>query len=343
MPWLFLTAAALTVQSSSSRPTSMRPRKHNRELPACVYLRHGSYFHVVAGKWHPLGKDLKSALSLYAKRISAPTDKMPGLLSRWLDDANIAIKTRRTYGVIVRKLSAILAEFDPHEVTARDIMAIMHHHRKQPAMANHMRTVLIGSLELAFIEQMVERNVARDVRPLPTQSRDRYITHAEYAAIHAKATPTLKAIMGLCYLTGQRIGDILAIRYADLGEEGIAFKQQKTKHRMIVAWSPDLRAAVEEARALHSSLRGMTLLHTRRGTPFSYNTVRTLWDRACAAANVEDAHLHDLRAKAATDAKKQGIDSRALLGHTTETSHLRYLRSKETPIAQPLVLDVSNS
>ncbi len=98
----------------------------------------------------------------------------------------------------------------------------------------------------------------------------------------------------------------------------------------------DLRDAIGQARALNRSVKGFHLFHTRQGKPFSYWTIRTLWGRATAAAGVEDAHIHDIRAKAATDAKAQGIDSKALLGHTTETSHNRYLRSKEIPTVRPL-------
>jgi integrase len=314
----------------------MRPRKTDRHLPACVYAKHGAYYLVQRGKWIRLGESEGEALREYASRRETGGEKMPDLMIRWMNDIQIATKTRQTYNVVVRQLSEILVEFTPAQVTARDIMAIMHHHRHKPGMANHMRTVLIGSLEYAFREQLVERNVARDVQPMATATRDRYITHGEFAAIWQKATPTMRAIMDISYLTGQRIGDVLAIRIADLGDDGITFKQQKTKNRLIVGWTDDLRAAVATARALHQSVKGMTLFHSRKGTPFTYSTVRTLWDRACVGAKVEDAHMHDIRAKAATDAKKQGIDSQALLGHHSESSHLRYLRSKETPIVTPV-------
>jgi hypothetical protein len=45
------------------------------------------------------------------------------------------------------------------------------------------------------------------------------------------------------------------------------------------------------------------------------------------------ADIHDIRAKAATDARAQGLDSKSLLGHASESAHLRYLRGKETPVA----------
>jgi hypothetical protein len=63
------------------------------------------------------------------------------------------------------------------------------------------------------------------------------------------------------------------------------------------------------------------LLLSPWGKLFAYWTTRTLWDKACAAANVKDAHIHDIRAKSATDVKKAGVDSMALLGHKSEAVH----------------------
>ena len=103
-----------------------------------------------------------------------------------------------------------------------------------------------------------------------------------------------------------------------------------------IAETDDLKAAVDTAKALHKCLRGLTLFHTRQGKPFADWTIRTLWSRATEAAGIADAHIHDIRAKSATDAKAQGIDSRALLGHTTEGAHNRYLRSKEVPTVRPV-------
>lgn len=138
----------------------------------------------------------------------------------------------------------------------------------------------------------------------------------------------------LCYLTGQRIGDVLTIKYADISDDGISFVQQKTGTRLTVAWSSDLRTAVDTAKSLHQSIKGMTLFHTRQGGKYSYNTIRTWWDQATERSGIENAHIHDIRAKSATDAKKQGVDSMALLGHKSESVHQRYLRHKDSPVVQ---------
>lgn len=313
----------------------MRQRQTNKDLPSCVYVKCGTYYYVKNNKWINLGKDKRKALAEYARLISVPVEGVSGLLNRWLADVDIAPNTRRTYRHAVKVLSEAFAEFEPWQVTARDVLAFVHHHRKNPASANLYRNVLSLAMDFAFMENTIERNVVSDVKPYKTATRERYITDAEYEAIRSKATPTLRVVMDLCLLTGQRISDVLGVRYSDLTDEGILFKQMKTGKRMVVSWSDELEQVVANAKSLHTVLRGLTILHTRRGTPFTYSTIRTLWDRARKAARVEDAHIHDIRAKAATDAKKQGLDSQALLGHRSESSHNRYLRSKETAVAFP--------
>jgi integrase len=110
--------------------------------------------------------------------------------------------------------------------------------------------------------------------------------------------------------------------------------QRKTGKRLLIAWSADLRAAVESARALHGDHRRLWLLAQRNGRPRSYYGVRDLWDRACERAGVTDARLHDLRAKALTDAKRQGHDAQALAGHATEATTVRYLRGRERDVVE---------
>lgn len=69
----------------------------------------------------------------------------------------------------------------------------------------------------------------------------------------------------------------------------------------------------------------------------SDSTVRGWWLRATALAGVDDCHIHDIRAKTGTDARKQGrTDSKELLGHKTDQAHERYQRDKEIPLVQPL-------
>lgn len=83
-------------------------------------------------------------------------------------------------------------------------------------------------------------------------------------------------------------------------------------------------------------MRGLTLLCTRSGQPYEPKFVRDYWPAACAAAGVENAHFNDIRGKAATDAKKLGMDYQKLLGHTNKAMSDRYIKLREVDEVQPL-------
>jgi integrase len=303
-----------------------------------MHLKSGRYYYVFRNKWVGLSRDYHDALVEYAKLTRPAQSGMQELLDAFIADIRptVARSTLRTYACAADKLRSAFREFAPHQVKPMHVAQVLDHHKATPAMANIMRNVLKQAFAQAVRSGLAETNPVRDIKPFKEHKRDRYLTAAEFAAIRAQATPTLAAIMDVCYITGQRIGDVLAIRYADITDDGLYFKQQKTGNRLRVEMTEDLRQAVDAARALHKSVKGLTLFHTRQGKPFAYWTIRTLWNRATAAAGIEDAHIHDIRARAATDAKAQGLDSRALLGHTTEGAHNRYLRSKEVPTVRPV-------
>ena len=107
-----------------------------------------------------------------------------------------------------------------------------------------------------------------------TAAQERQAAPAVRVAIQANASAALQAIVDLCYLTAQRISDVLAIRYSDVTDDGVYFQPSKTRKRTaakaIVRWTPDLRAAVERAKDLHEHLRAFTLVHDKRGRPLAY-------------------------------------------------------------------------
>lgn len=316
----------------------------SEKLPKKMHFKHGRYYYVHQNKWHSLSTDYAESLVKYAALIRPDSGNMATLLEKFLLDIEptVAKNTFRTYRSATEKLKKVFTEFQPAQVKPLHIHRVLDKYRATPAMANVMRNVLKQAFTKWIMWGECENNPVLVVPPFKAHKRDRFITDSEYALLREKASPTMRAIMAICYLTGQRIGDVLKIKLSDISETGIFFKQQKTGNRLVVGMSVDLMNAIEEAKRLHTSVKGLTLFHTRQGNPLAYWTVRTLWNRAVKAAGLEDVHLHDIRAKAATDAKMQGLDSKKLLGHTTESSHQRYLRSKEIPVAAPVKLRQSN-
>ena len=101
--------------------------------------------------------------------------------------------------------------------------------------------------------------------------------------------------------------------------------------KLIVAWSPELRAAVDRAKAITGNLAPLTLFYARGGIPNHANVWRQ-FKRAAKLAAVENITLHDLRAMSGTAADAQGMDPQKLLGHTSAQTTRIYLRDKSAKV-----------
>lgn len=306
-----------------------RRRTHDRHLPRNVYRRHSAYYYVKAGKWTRLGADLHEALARYAALYDRPQGGMSDLIDTALATIlpNVSANTARQYRAAGRKLADMLAEFTPEQVRPKDVAAIKVGLASTPNMANRCLSVLRQVMHYAVEHQLIDSNPAIGIKRHTEAKRTRLVTLAEYRAIHDKAGPRLRAIMALLLLTGQRVGDVLAIKRADLTDDGIRFRQQKTDVPLVVKWTPELREAVEQAKSLHP-FASLTLFRNRMGKAPDYRTVRDQWDEACRAAGVRDARLHDLRAMSLTAARAQGKDATALAGHSSAAMTARYLRDR---------------
>jgi integrase len=315
-----------------------RTRKTGRHLPPCVYERHGAFWYVKKNKWTRLGKTLAESLERYAELVSQPAGGMAELIDKAL--AHISPKldpnTRAQYETASRHLKRRMIEFAPRQVKPKHVAAIKTDMAGTPNMANRALSLLRQVFALAVEWQLVDSNPCIGIRRLPEKKRGRYISDEEYRAIYAQAGDRLQVIIDLLYLTGQRVRDVLSIRYADLTDDGIVFEPEKTSSStgvgFTVQWTPELRLTVERAKGLYGNVRALTLLHGRTGRPPDYRTVALQWEKARSRAKVEDAQLRDLRAKALTDAEAQGHDPTALAGHTSPQMTRRYLRRRQRPL-----------
>lgn len=306
-----------------------------------MHFKHGRHWYVAGGKWRALAKDLADALREYADIVGTPRGGMGELIDRVMlvleqRKPPLAPATLSQYRTAAKKLKRAFFEFAPDQVKARHVAAFKLQHQDTPNMANRMLSLLRTIFAYAVDWQLVDSNPCIGIKRLEEAKRDRYVTTQEYEKIHAAANARTAAIMDLCYFTGQRIGDVLGIKIEDLLDDGIAFRQQKTGARLVVLWSPELRAAVQRAAIAcgGENVRAVTLLHIRGKKP-SYRGVRDAFERSRVRAGVEPCTLHDLRAKSLTDADLQGGDAQGLGGHTSRKQTERYIRVRLVPRVAP--------
>jgi integrase len=313
-----------------------RPRKHNKHLPRNVQFRHGMHYYVKGGKWLPIGKTFREAMAKYANIYDGAPGSMAALITKAMPFITAGKKpnTANQYRIAGKKLAKGLAEFRPEDVTHATIEKMMEEMAGTPNMANRCLSVLRRVFSYAAKHDFVTMNPVIGVGRHKEKKRVRLLTIEELTAIYTASGPRLRVIIDLLLRTGQRIGDVLKIRRADLLDEGIRFEQQKTGAKLIVPWNSELREVVKRAKALSPNIKALTLLHNKRGKTPDYSTVKLQWSNACAAAKVSDANLHDLRAMSATWAKRQGLNATILLGHTSPMQTVRYLRDRDAAIAE---------
>lgn len=330
----------------------MRPRQKDRHLPECVYFRHGAHWLVKRRKWVWLGVHWPGdARNEYDRLTGSPGNG----LGRWIDEAlaahrkerKVAESTMKLYITAGEKMKLAFADFaEPSQVKQKDIAVWRRDMADIPNMANRCLTTARIVFGYLVEQELVDSNPAIGVRPFAEVPRERLLSADEFAAIRDKAVPRLQCMMDLMFLTGQRLMDVVGIREADIKPEGIYFKQGKTGSRLTVRWLPELREAVDRARALNK-VRSLTLFRGRLGSPPKYKSVYRQWRDACALAGIVDAQARDVRAMSATQADAQGKSATKLLGHASEQMTKTYLRGRVVPLVDGpsigQVLDVGQS
>ncbi|MCY1346661.1 Tyrosine recombinase XerC [compost metagenome] len=323
----------------------MRPRKKDRHLPACMYHKHGAYYLVRKGKWERLGEDYQASLLEYARKTCQPSQGgMAALIDKALKHhvkiRKLAANTVAQYEAAAERLKDIFAEFEPHEVKPKHIAAVKMDLAGTPNMCNRILSLARVVFDYALEWQMVESNPCTGIKRHEEAKRDRYITDAEFGALLGAASPYIRCILEMAYLTGQRINDVLSIHLSDISAEGIAFAQQKTGAKLIVAMTPDLEEVIAQAKALPRKVRTLTLFCSRAGRPVSYETVKEAFSKLRDKTGITNVTIHDIRAKSLTDADKEGKNAQTLGGHSDPKMTARYLRGRLPKIAQAPTMPV---
>jgi len=309
----------------------MRPRKQGRNLPACLYFKHGSYWLVKKSKWHNLGKDYNEALQEYVRltaQHSIAGNGMPALIDKVLSVhlKGLSKHTQNQYNHAARQLKKILAEFEPQQLKPKHIAAIKINLAKTPVMCNRILSFLRIVFNYALEWDLIESNPCIGIRRHKEKARTRYLEHDEFNAILAQLSEPMQNLFTLVYLTGQRISDVLNLNQSDISEAGIHFIQRKTGAKVLIGITADITGVLAR---IQPNAQGWLFYKARSGQPISYETARQAFHKASKAAGIQDATIHDLRAKALTDADSEGKNAQKLGGHISASTTRIYLRGRK--------------
>jgi len=328
-----------------------RLRKKDKHLPPRVYFKHNAYHYVdTKNKWHRLGSTFTEAIANWAKKINPDSKKittMHHLFDRYMIEIAPAKSeaSHKSNLANIKPLRIWFGDMQPDEVTPVDIYRYLDKRAlKAKVSANREKSLLSHVFTMAIRWGVVRDNPCRNVKRITEKPRRRYIENHEFIALRSIAPTVIQLMMDIAYLTGQRIGDILRIKISDLTDEGIRIEQSKTGVKLLIMWTDPLRECVNKIRSLpRSVIHSFTLFCNRRGAPMTYDSFSTVWQKTMKKALErgliqESFTFHDIRAKAASDAKNPEHAS-SLLGHSsvylTEKTYIRN-HKKIVPIKEIL-------
>lgn len=109
----------------------------------------------------------------------------------------------------------------------------------------------------------------------------------------------------LAAFTGLRIGDLVRLSWADVGEDAITLLPAKSRGRrvVVVPITPKLRAVLNQ---IGRKDVGAVLTHSK-GKPWTREGLQTAMHRGKVRAGIEGLRFHDLRGTAATQLVRAGL------------------------------------
>lgn len=208
-------------------------------------------------------------------------------------------------------LDKIVDEFGDLPVAAlkakgvrRDIIEWRNRWADRPRSADYAIQVLQRLLSWSMENELAEANPAAGIKGLYSANRaDVIVEEKELQAIIASASKPGALAIRLAAATGMRRGDLIDLRWSEVGEYSIERSAEKstTGRRLLVPLTTEARAVIAELRTANaaSKVPSTYVLTSSRG-PWQKDGLGTTWWKACKAAGVEGKHFHDLRGTAAT-------------------------------------------
>lgn len=211
--------------------------------------------------------------------------------------------------------------------------------REYPGGANRTLETLRAILNHAVKAGLIKTNRIRGIVKNHKRKMNRFLSDKERALL----LKTLDSIaenkryyadaIKLLLLTGCRAGEIVGLRWSEVGEDKLHLEDSKTGARTV--WlSEDAIELLESLRERRPSDSLCVFPHSEdKGAQSWYFLLHEFWVKLRSKLNMRDVRLHDLRHSFATQAVRQGIGIPVvskLLGHRKIEMTMRYTHASST-------------
>ena len=313
----------------------MKARKFKGHvLPPHVYVKNKNYLYFIKGdNLCPLPTDPSTTefyelyLACLKNEITGPSKQTMGELSLAYFASEkykkLASNTASDYRSKTKWLLERCENIQVKKITRKDIIALREARKEQPATANKTLAVMKVLLEYALDLGWIDFNPAKDVAKVETTTEMRVPwTDEEIAAFHEHADPRCSLILELCLNTGQRLDDVLSMRWSQVTNDpiagyGIAVDQQKTGAHVFIPFTDRLQEMIQR---LNNQIvqRGSDyiVVNTARPNEKLHKTSVQLPMRKVRDKIGVKKTLHDLRHTCAHRLAEEGLSDELIMAIT---------------------------
>lgn len=233
--------------------------------------------------------------------------------SRW---AKLAANTRKSYSRSLSYFDDAAGHIDPSTLRRVHINQMRDALADKPTDANRK----IGTLSVLFEHGIdigwLKENPAKGVRRLEVTGRIRQSWPVEMVeAFRGEADPRTLLLFELLIGTGQRINDVLSLRWSDLAGNGFMITQGKTKKRLFIPLTSRLQAILQS-----TPRKALFIVAQANGNRVGYNLAWKDFMRVRRAIGAQEYDIHGLRYTAASEiAAIPGMTAehvKAITGHS---------------------------
>lgn len=182
--------------------------------------------------------------------------------------AALAKNTQILYSKTLRRISDLLGRFPLNDLKRSDVQLVLDNEMAGPGAHNIFIVVLRIICKWAEDRGKETSNPAKGIARLKTGEHEPWPEHVLTAALQS-SDGLVRLAVSLLYFTGQRIGDVLRMRWSDIRDGMIEVTQQKTGKLL---WIPLLDEL--EAELARVPKKGLTIIASDKGTPFTSEHVR---------------------------------------------------------------------
>lgn len=258
----------------------------------------------------------------------APTARtFNGLVRSYIASARyrgLAPRTAKDYDKVLAWVRDKLGPLPVAGMQRKDVIRARDANADRLRFANYIVQVLRVLFEHAHDDGWRQDNPAKGVSLLKSKGPKREAWPLEMIdAYREAASGRALLIFELCIGTGQRIGDVLKMRWSDIEDGGIRVSQGKTGAALWIPLTPRLRFILDQ-----TPRTGLTIIaHGPHGRPLTYFPAARAVRAVRELIGAEDYDIHGLRYAVAAELAGAGCSDEliaAITGHKTTAMIAKY-------------------